>query len=117
VDNCRIIKIWGVQVWLSAFLTLALNGGEWSASRFCCFTLGTIWSGGWVGPNAGMDSGGEFQNKYNSENMNYIEIRPSIVTSTVDWRNQDEAQNTLVVLCIDTEISVFGHVRSQAILT
>jgi hypothetical protein len=29
---------WGVEVWLPAFLTLALEGGEWSASRPGLFT-------------------------------------------------------------------------------
>jgi hypothetical protein len=42
------------------FLTSALAGGEWSASRPCRFTPGerapsTHWIGGWVGPRAGMD--------------------------------------------------------------
>jgi hypothetical protein len=37
----------------------ALVGGEWSASRPGCFTLGerapgTHWIGGWVGPRAGL---------------------------------------------------------------
>jgi hypothetical protein len=37
------------------FLTLALDGGEWSASRFCRFTpggkaYGKLWVGGCVGP-------------------------------------------------------------------
>jgi hypothetical protein len=43
------------------FLTSALDGGEWSASRPGHFTLmerapGTHWIGGWVGPNAGLDA-------------------------------------------------------------
>jgi hypothetical protein len=42
-------------------LTLALYGGEWSASRSDRFTPmerdpGTDWIGGWVGPRAGLDS-------------------------------------------------------------
>jgi hypothetical protein len=41
-------------------LTLALNGGEWSASCPGCFTPrerapGTHWIGGWVGPRAILD--------------------------------------------------------------
>jgi hypothetical protein len=52
---------WGVEVQLHAFLTLALNGGEWSASRPGRFTPrerapGTHWIGGWVGPKAGLDA-------------------------------------------------------------
>jgi hypothetical protein len=43
------------------FLTSALGGGEWSASRSCRFTpgeraSGTHWLGGWVGPRAGLDN-------------------------------------------------------------
>jgi hypothetical protein len=52
---------WGMEVWLHAFLTLALDGGEWSASRPGRFTpwgnaSGTHWIGGWVGPKAGLDA-------------------------------------------------------------
>jgi hypothetical protein len=42
------------------FLTSALDGGEWSASRHGCFTpggrdAGTHWIGGWLGPRIGLD--------------------------------------------------------------
>jgi hypothetical protein len=48
---------WGVEVLLHAFLTSALDGGEWSASRPGRFTPrerapGTHSIGGWVGPRA-----------------------------------------------------------------
>jgi hypothetical protein len=51
---------WRSAVWLHAFLTSALDGGEWSASRQGHFTPrekapGTPWTGGWVGLRAGMD--------------------------------------------------------------
>jgi hypothetical protein len=51
---------WGVEVWIHIFLTSALVGGEWSASRRGRFTPkerapGTHWRGGWVGPRAGLD--------------------------------------------------------------
>jgi hypothetical protein len=50
--------------WMSRstfFLTLALAGGEWSASRLCRFTPeerapSTHWIGGWVGSRAGLDA-------------------------------------------------------------
>jgi hypothetical protein len=50
----------GVHVQIHIFLTLALAGGEWPASRPCRFTPGerapgTHWIGGWVGPTAGLD--------------------------------------------------------------
>jgi hypothetical protein len=43
----------GVGVQIHIFLTSALAGGEWSASRPGCFTPGqkapdTYWIGGWV---------------------------------------------------------------------
>jgi hypothetical protein len=44
----------GVDVWIHAFLTSALIG-EWSDSRTGRFTLGVHWTGGWVGPIAGLD--------------------------------------------------------------
>jgi hypothetical protein len=44
-----------------AYLTSALDGGEWSASHSCCFTPrenvpGTHWVGGWVGPRTSLDA-------------------------------------------------------------
>jgi hypothetical protein len=45
---------------LLAFLTLMLDGGEWSASHSGCFTswekTGTHRVGGFVGPRAGLDT-------------------------------------------------------------
>jgi hypothetical protein len=43
------------------FLTSALDGGEWSASRPGSFTTGerspdTHWIGGWVDPRDGLDA-------------------------------------------------------------
>jgi hypothetical protein len=55
------MKMYGeVDVYVLVFLTLALNGGKWSASRPGRFTSGeiipgTLWIGGWVGPRAGLD--------------------------------------------------------------
>jgi hypothetical protein len=50
----------GVDVYIHIFLTSALAGGEWSASRSGRFTpgeraLSTHWIGGWVNPSAGLD--------------------------------------------------------------
>jgi hypothetical protein len=55
---------WKVEVWLHTFLTLALDGGEWSASRPGRFTTGIRgpgmhWIGGWVGPKTRSGRGGE----------------------------------------------------------
>jgi hypothetical protein len=50
----------GVHVQIHVFLTSALVGGEWSASRPGLSTPGerasaTNWIGGWVDPRAGLD--------------------------------------------------------------
>jgi hypothetical protein len=50
----------GEWLYRATFLTSALVGGEWSASRPCRFIPGerapsTHWIGGWVGPRAGLD--------------------------------------------------------------
>jgi hypothetical protein len=50
----------GVDVLIQIFLTSALVGGEWSASRSGRFTPGerapdTHWIRGWVDPRAGVD--------------------------------------------------------------
>jgi hypothetical protein len=52
---------WRVEVELHAFLTSALDGGEWSTSRPGRRTpretaSGTHWIGGWVGPRAVLES-------------------------------------------------------------
>jgi hypothetical protein len=50
----------GVDVLIHIFLTSALAGGEWSASRIGRFNpgeraLGTHWIEGWVGSRAGLE--------------------------------------------------------------
>jgi hypothetical protein len=50
----------GVDVQTNVFLTSALVGGEWSASRPGRFTPkerapATHWIGGWVGPRADLE--------------------------------------------------------------
>jgi hypothetical protein len=49
-----------IYIYIHIFLTSALVGGKWSASRPGCFTPaerapGTHWLGGWVDPRAGQD--------------------------------------------------------------
>jgi hypothetical protein len=56
------MKTYGeVEVYLHAFLSSALDGGEWSASRPGRFTPrerapGTHCIGGWVGPRAVLEA-------------------------------------------------------------
>jgi hypothetical protein len=45
----------GVDVYTRIFLTSALVGGEWSASRPSRLTPATHWIGGWVDPRASLD--------------------------------------------------------------
>jgi len=50
-----------VEIELLAFLTLALDGGEWSTSCPDCFipretTPNTHWIEGWVVPRVGLDA-------------------------------------------------------------
>jgi hypothetical protein len=54
------MKVYGeVAVYIHIFLTLALAGGEWSASRPYSVIpgerAGTHWIGDWVGPRACLD--------------------------------------------------------------
>jgi hypothetical protein len=72
----------GVDVYIHIFLTSALAGGEWSASRPCRFTLGerapgTHWIGGWVDPRAGQDD----WRRENSWSYRDSNSDPSIVQS------------------------------------
>jgi hypothetical protein len=58
---------WGVEVWLHAFLTSALDGGKLSASRSGRFTPrerapDTHWIGDWVDPQSPSGRGGEEKN-------------------------------------------------------
>jgi hypothetical protein len=50
VINHHTMTYGGVEVEFHAFLTSALGGSQWSASRPGRFTPGTRWIGGWVGP-------------------------------------------------------------------
>jgi hypothetical protein len=56
------MKAYGeVEVYFHAFLTSALDGDEWSASRPWRFTLRETalsphWIGGWVDPRVGLDA-------------------------------------------------------------
>jgi hypothetical protein len=48
--------VWGEEAELHA---LTLDADEWPASRSGCFTPGTCWIGGWVGPEADLEAAAE----------------------------------------------------------
>jgi hypothetical protein len=57
----------GVEVWVHAFLISALDGGEWSASRFGRFTLtdrvpSIHWISDWCRPQGRSGCGGDKKN-------------------------------------------------------
>jgi hypothetical protein len=67
----------GVDVYIQIFLTSALVGDEWSASRPRHINPGetapgTHWIGGWVGPRAGLDD----VEKRNFLILPELELRP-----------------------------------------
>jgi hypothetical protein len=77
-----------------SFLTSALDGGEWSASRpGRAFTPGertpgTHWRGGWVGPRAGLDT--EARGKILCPRLESNPDRPvvqPVVRHYTDWAN------------------------------
>jgi hypothetical protein len=62
----------GVDVLTHVFLTSALAGSEWLASRPGRFTPGTHWIGGWVGPRAGLD----YMEKWKFLTLPGLELQP-----------------------------------------
>jgi hypothetical protein len=75
----------GMEVQLHAFLTLALNGGEWSASFTSHITtrertLGTYWVGGWVDPRAGLDKVAKRKTPYPCQELKHGHPAHNLVT-------------------------------------
>jgi hypothetical protein len=77
----------GVDVWIHIFLTSALVGGEWSASRPCPFTPGTHFIGGWVDPRAGLDD----MEKWKFFTLQGLELPLPLVVQPVASRYTDWA--------------------------
>jgi hypothetical protein len=75
----------GVDVWIHIFWTLALVGGEWSASRPCRFTPGTHFIGGCVDPRAGLDD----MEKGKFLTLSGLELPPPLVVQPVASRYTD----------------------------
>jgi hypothetical protein len=67
------------------FLTSALDGDKWSATRPRCITpgeraRGTHWIGGWVGPRAGLDAVGMRKYSFPCQESNPRPFNTSAVT-------------------------------------
>jgi hypothetical protein len=82
---------WGSDVYLHAYLTLASDGGEWSASRLGRFTPrerapGTHWIGGCVGPRVGQDTvtKRKIPSPRRESNPDSPIVQP-IASSYIDW--------------------------------
>jgi hypothetical protein len=82
----------GVHVWIHIFLTSALVGGEWSATRHCRFTPGTHFIGGWVDPRAGLDD----MEKWKFFTLLGLEFPSPIVVQPIASRYTDWAIPALV---------------------
>jgi hypothetical protein len=75
----------GVDVQIHLFLTSALVGGEWSASRPWRFTPGTHFIGSWVDPRAGLDD----MEKLKCLTLPGLELPPPLVVQPVASRYTD----------------------------
>jgi hypothetical protein len=86
IEHHAMKAYWGVEVYLHAFLTSALDGGEWSASCPGRFTprenaRGTHLIGCWVGPRSGLDVAvkREIPSLYRDSNTRSSSAYPSAV--------------------------------------
>jgi hypothetical protein len=82
----------GLAVYTHIFMTLALVGGEWSASRPGGFTAGerapgTHWISGWVYPRVGLDD----MEKWKFLTLPGLKLRPPSVVQPVASRYTDRA--------------------------
>jgi hypothetical protein len=78
VSQCGRLKVyWRIEVKSHAFLTTALEGGEWSLLLSGCFTsieksLGVHWIGGWVDPRASPGLAAKRNVPHHSQDLNFI---------------------------------------------
>jgi hypothetical protein len=77
----------GVDVQIHIFLTSALVGSGWSASRPCHYTPGTHFIGGWVDPRAGLDD----MEKWKFFTLSGLEVPLPLVVQPVASRYTDWA--------------------------
>jgi hypothetical protein len=103
-----------VDLWIHVFLSSALVGGEWSASRPCHLipgerAPGTHWTGAWVGPTAGVED----MDKWKFLTLLGLELRPLNCNS----RKLHECASSIVfgtncfwVLCLCVCVCVYIYI-------
>jgi hypothetical protein len=104
---------WGAQVQLHIFLTSALDGGEWSASRAGRFTPrvtspGTRWIGGWVGPRASLDtvSKRKIPSPHRESNSDHPIVQP-VASRYTDWPIPTLSENIFKVVSLSSSVHEF----------
>jgi hypothetical protein len=90
-ENDATKLYWGIEVHLNAFLTSALNEGEWSASHPGRFTPSerdpsTHWIRGCVAPRAGLDAVVKWKipNPRRESNLRAPIVKP-VASRYTDW--------------------------------
>jgi len=95
-----------VDVKQCSFLTYALDGGEWWVSHILCFTLGTHWVGGWVGPRAGLGR---------LENLNFL-LHPVNTISLAKTLDIEHVRQNIIVkykYTIDMSKILVYYIKTQ----
>jgi hypothetical protein len=103
----------GVDIEIHIFLTMALVGGEWWASRPCRFTPGTYFIGGWVDPRASLDD----MEKWKFFILKGLELPPPLptVVQPIASRYTNWAIRRLLLktLCLNVVLSECGFLRQD----
>jgi hypothetical protein len=101
----------GMDVWSHIFLTSALIGCEWSASRPGRFTPGersprTHWIWGWVDPWSGLDAGW-LPNDYMALCLRSVNM--------FNYKKERKKLSTLYrfITCVNTSIGLFEFWKNQ----
>jgi hypothetical protein len=82
----------GVDIYIHIFLTSALAGGEWSASRPSRFNPGTHLIGSWVDPRAGLDDVEKIQFLPYRNSNSYPSVAQPVASRYTDYGNNEKWQ-------------------------